>query len=198
MSDERVEVQRQTRETTIKVSLALAPGECVTRTGIGFLDHMLATLGRHAGWCLAVEALGDLHVDAHHTVEDVGICLGEALDRLLGERSGIARFGEAFAPMDEALARAVVDISGRGFCHLEVPSSMALAAITPQFGMTLVREFWRAVASRARLTLHVDLERGTDPHHGAEAIFKACALALRRALAPAGEGVLSTKGTLRA
>lgn len=193
-----MKVERQTRETRIKVSLALTPGECVTRTGIGFFDHMLATLGRHAGWCLAIEALGDLHVDAHHTVEDVGICIGEALDQLLGERSGISRFGEAFVPMDEALARAVIDISGRPFCQVEVPAPLALAAITPQFGMTLVREFWKALASRARLTLHVDLERGTDPHHGAEAIFKACALALRRAVSPAAEGVLSTKGTLRA
>lgn len=198
MVEGRTEVIRQTRETKIRVALSLAPGECTTRTGIGFLDHMLATLGRHAGWCLAVEALGDLHVDAHHTVEDVGLCVGEALDRLLGERAGIARFGFAWAPMDEALARAVVDVSGRPYCLVGVPEPLATAWVTQQFGMTLVGEFWKAVASRARLTVHLDLERATDPHHGAEAMFKACALALRQALRPAAEGVPSTKGTLSA
>lgn len=198
MAEGGTEVIRQTRETKIRAALALAPGECTTRTRIGFLDHMLATLGRHAGWCLAVEALGDLHVDAHHTVEDVGLCLGDALDRLLGERAGIARFGWACAPMDEALARAAVDVSGRPYCRVEVPPALATAWITPQFGMTLVGEFWRAVANRARLTLHVDLERATDPHHGAEAMFKACALAFRQALAAAAAGVPSTKGTLSA
>ncbi|MGV8038697.1 MAG: imidazoleglycerol-phosphate dehydratase [Thermoanaerobaculaceae bacterium] len=198
MADSRSEVIRQTRETKIRVALSLAPGECTTRTGIGFLDHMLATLGRHAGWCLAVEALGDLHVDAHHTVEDVGLCVGDALDRLLGDRAGIARFGWACAPMDEALARAVVDVSGRPFCRVDVPPALATAWITPQLGMTLVGEFWKAVASRARLTVHLDLERACDPHHGAEAIFKAVALALRQALRPSSEGVPSTKGTLSA
>ncbi|HPC84190.1 MAG TPA: imidazoleglycerol-phosphate dehydratase [Thermoanaerobaculaceae bacterium] len=198
MAEAKTEVVRQTRETQIRAGLSLAPGECTTRTGIGFLDHMLATLGRHAGWSLAVEALGDLHVDAHHTVEDVGLCVGEALDRLLGERAGIARFGFAWAPMDEALARAVVDVSGRPFCRVGVPEPLATAWVTPQFGMTLVGEFWKAVASRARLTVHLDLERASDPHHGAEAVFKAGALALRQALRPVAEGVLSTKGTLSA
>lgn len=198
MAEGGVEVLRQTRETKIRAALSLVPGECTTRTGIGFLDHMLATLGRHAGWCLAVEALGDLHVDAHHTVEDVGLCLGDALDRLLGERAGIARFGWAFAPMDEAMARAVVDVSGRPLCRVEVPPSLAAAWVTPQFGMTLVGEFWKAVASRARLTLHLDLERAADAHHGAEAMFKACALAFRQALQPVAGGVPSTKGTLSA
>jgi imidazoleglycerol-phosphate dehydratase len=198
MAERKADVTRQTRETKIRVSLVLDAGDCTTRTGIGFLDHMLATLGRHAGWCLHVEALGDLHVDAHHTVEDIGLCVGDALDRLLGERAGISRFGSAFAPMDEALARAVVDVSGRPFCRVAVPAELATAWVTPQFGLTLVGEFWKAVASRARLTLHLDLERATDPHHGAEAMFKACALALRQALEPSREGVLSTKGTLSA
>lgn len=196
MAERKADVTRQTRETKIRVSLALDAGDCTTRTGIGFLDHMLGTLGRHAGWCLHVEALGDLHVDAHHTVEDVGLCVGDALDRLLAERAGISRFGAAFAPMDEALARAVVDVSGRPFCRVAVPAELATAWVTPQFGLTLVGEFWKAVASRARFTLHLDLERATDPHHGAEAMFKACALALRQALEPSREGVLSTKGTL--
>ncbi|HPS78550.1 MAG TPA: imidazoleglycerol-phosphate dehydratase [Thermoanaerobaculaceae bacterium] len=196
MDERRADVTRQTRETKVRVGLALEVGDCMTRTGIGFLDHMLATLGRHAGWCLQVEALGDLHVDAHHTVEDIGLCIGDALDRLLGDRAGIARFGFACAPMDEALARAVVDISGRPFCRVAVPSELATAWVTPQFGLTLVAEFWKAVTSRARLTLHLDLERATDPHHGAEAMFKACALALRQASEPSREGVLSTKGTL--
>lgn len=145
---------------------------------------------------MTVEARGDLHVDAHHTVEDVGLALGEALAQALGDGRGVTRFGHAFAPLDEALARAVIDLSGRPFCRCELPRELVTAFVTPQFPLTLVVEFWRALASRARITLHLDLERAVDPHHAAEAMFKAGALALRQALALGGGDLPSTKGTI--
>ena len=196
MTERRGEVERATGETRIRVAVDLAGGRCEAATGVGFLDHMLDALSRHARIGLAVTAAGDLHVDAHHTVEDVGLALGEALDRALGDRAGIARFGHAFAPLDEALARAVVDVSGRPFARVELPRDLLLAFVTPQFPLTLVVEFWRAVAMRARITLHLDLERAVDPHHAAEACFKAAALALRAAIRVDGDAVPSTKGTL--
>ncbi|MEW6338466.1 MAG: imidazoleglycerol-phosphate dehydratase [Acidobacteriota bacterium] len=188
--------ERTTTETSVRVSIDLGGGESGARTGVGFLDHMVLTLARHAGLGLRVEASGDLEVDAHHTVEDVGVAVGQAIDEALGDRVGIARFGTAYAPLDEALARAVVDVSGRPYARVELPREMATAFVTPQFPVTLAIEFWRAVASRARLTLHLDLERAVDPHHGVEAMFKAAALALRQAVAVAGTEVPSTKGTL--
>jgi len=191
------EGKRKTKETAISLSLDLdGSGEARVTTPVGFLTHMLETVAKHSRFDLAVEASGDVHVDAHHTVEDVGLALGEALDRALGDRAGIARFGHAYAPLDEALARAVVDVSGRPFARVEMPREILHTFVTPQFPLTLVAEFWRAVATRARLTLHLDLERAVDPHHAAEACFKAAALALRMALRPDGEGVSSTKGTL--
>ena len=196
MGERRGEVERATGETSVRVAVDLAGGRCQASSGVGFLDHMLDALSRHAGIGLAVTAAGDLHVDAHHTVEDVGLALGEALDRALGDRAGIARFGHAYAPLDEALARAVVDVSGRPFARVELPRDLLYAFVTPQFPLTLVAEFWRAVAARARITLHLDLERAVDPHHAAEACFKAAALALRAAFRVVGEGVPSTKGTL--
>jgi imidazoleglycerol-phosphate dehydratase len=196
VGERRAEVERATGETSIRVAVDLAGGRSEAATGVGFLDHMLDALSRHARIGLAVTAAGDLHVDAHHTVEDVGLAFGEALDRALGDRAGIARFGHAFAPLDEALARAVIDISGRPFARVELPRDLLYAFVTPQFPLTLVAEFWRAVAARARFTLHLDLERAVDPHHGAEACFKAAALALRAAIRVDGDGVPSTKGTL--
>ena len=198
MAERCAVVERKTGETSVRVAVDLDGGPCSAATGVGFLDHMLDALSRHARIGLAVTAAGDLHVDAHHTVEDVGLALGEALDRALGDRAGIARFGHAFAPLDEALARAVVDVSGRPFARVELPRDLLLAFVTPQFPLTLVVEFWRAVAMRARITLHLDLERAVDPHHAAEACFKAAALALRAALRVDGETVPSTKGTLTA
>jgi imidazoleglycerol-phosphate dehydratase len=198
VAERRAVVERATGETRVRVAVDLDGGPYSAATGVGFLDHMLDALARHARIGLAVTAAGDLHVDAHHTVEDVGLALGEALDRALGERAGIARFGHAYAPLDEALARAVVDVSGRPFARVEVPRDLLLAFVTPQFPLTLVAEFWRAVAMRARLTLHLDLERAVDPHHAAEACFKAAALALRAALRVDGSEVPSTKGTLTA
>lgn len=188
---------RETGETKVRVEVDLDGTGCRAATGVGFLDHMLMALATHGGLRLEVEASGDLHVDSHHTVEDVGLCLGEALDAALGDRAGIARFGHAFAPLDEALARAVIDVSGRPFARVEVPRDLLTAFVTPQFPLTLVGEFWRAVASRARLTLHLDLERAVDPHHAAEAMFKAAALALKVAVRLVGRDVPSTKGSLR-
>ena len=196
MLERRSRVERATGETAVTVALDLAGGGVRVDTGVGFFDHMLETLARHARLGLEVEARGDLHVDAHHTVEDVGLTVGEALDGALADRAGAARFGFAFAPLDEALARAVVDLSGRPFCRVQLPEPLTLAWVTRDVPLTLVGEFWRALASRARLTLHLDLERATDPHHAAEAMFKAAALALAMAVRVDGGAVASTKGTL--
>lgn len=189
--------ERTTGETKVRVTIDLAGGGCRVATGVGFFDHMLTALATHGRLALDIEASGDLHVDAHHTVEDVGLAIGEALDAALGNRAGIARFAHAFAPLDEALARAVIDVSGRPFARVEVPRDLLTAFVTPQFPLTLVGEFWRALASRARLTVHLDLERAVDPHHAAEAMFKAAALALRHAVSLQDDTIPSTKGTLR-
>ncbi|KAA0251352.1 imidazoleglycerol-phosphate dehydratase HisB [Acidobacteria bacterium ACD] len=193
----RAEVSRETKET--KVSLALrvdGTGESRVTTPVGFLSHMLETVARHAGFDLEVAAEGDVHVDAHHTVEDVGLALGEALDRALGARVGIARFGHAYVPLDEALARAVVDLSGRPYVVFESPLDREMLLVTKDFPFALVEEFWKSVAFRGKLNLHVDLLRGRNGHHAAEAVFKAAARALRQAVVLAGGGVPSTKGSL--
>jgi imidazoleglycerol-phosphate dehydratase len=190
-------VERLTGETSVAVELDLSGNGFAITTGVGFFDHMLATLAHHGGFGLMVRAEGDLVVDAHHTVEDVGLALGQALDQALGERRGVARFGFAFAPLDEALARAVVDLSGRPFAWVTFPPGLELALVTHSFPLTLVAEFFRAVATRGLFTLHLDVERGRDPHHAAEAAFKAFALALRQAVTVVSEGIPSTKGTLR-
>ncbi len=189
-------VERVTGETAVAVELDLTGGGYAITTGIGFFDHMLASFAHHAGMGLSVRAEGDLVVDAHHTVEDVGLAMGQAFSEALGERRGIRRFGFAYAPLDEALARAVVDLSGRPFAHVSFPRQLELALVTASFPLTLVAEFFRAFASRGLLTLHVDVERGRDPHHGAEAAFKAFALALREAVRLVSDTVPSTKGTL--
>jgi imidazoleglycerol-phosphate dehydratase len=164
-------------------------------TGVGFFDHMLDLLARHGRMDLTVRATGDLDTGAHHTVEDVGICIGQALDRALGDRSGITRYGQATVPMDEARAACAIDISGRGLCAFASP--LAPGAIG-SFDHELTEEFLRALAANARLTLHVTVEAGTNAHHMIEATFKACARALRAATAidPTEQGVPSTKGTL--
>lgn len=178
------------------VELDLSGGGYAINTGLGFFDHMLATLAHHSGFGVTVRAEGDLMVDAHHTVEDVGLALGQALAEALGERRGVARFGFAYAPLDEALARAVVDLSGRPFARVQFPPGLELAFVTPAFPLTLVAEFVRALASRGLLTVHLDVERAFDPHHAAEAAFKALALALRQATGLVSDLVPSTKGTL--
>jgi imidazoleglycerol-phosphate dehydratase len=188
-------VERQTSETRVSVELSLDGGDISVATGVGFLDHMLELLGRHGRLGLSIEASGDLETGAHHTVEDVGIALGQALDRALGDRSGIRRYGYTAVPMDEALGMCAIDISGRPLCLFEAdlpPVSIA------GFDAELTEEFFRAVASNAKLTLHVGTRYGSNAHHLIEACFKAFARALREAVAtdPGESGVPSTKGRL--
>ncbi len=191
----RVRFQRETLETRITLALDLDGGGPVrVSTGIGFLDHLFTALGRHAGWTLELECAGDLEVDDHHTAEDCALALGSAVDRALGERSGFARFGWALVPMDESLARAAVDLSGRPWAEIRLglvrPSIGSLAAEN-------VEHVLRSLALSARMSLHVDLIRGGNDHHRAEAAFKATAQALRQALEPTGTSqVPSTKGVL--
>ena len=190
------EITRRTGETEVELSLALdGRGEGSRTTGAGFFDHMLDAVARHGGLDLSVQAEGDLETGAHHTVEDVGIVLGQALDQALGDRSGINRFGQATVPMDEARATAAIDVSGRPFTLFE---GELPAPRVDGFETDLVEEFMRAVANNAKLTLHVRVEAGTSAHHMVEACFKAFARALRGAVAPApGEsGIPSTKGLL--
>jgi histidinol-phosphate aminotransferase len=199
----RGEVERSTGETRVRLALGLDGGARRVEVGNGFFGHMLEALATHGGLGLEVTAAGDLHVDLHHTVEDVGIAFGEALHAALGQRRGVTRFGSALAPLDEALARAVVDLSGRGFFVYSAPRELAASWVTADFPLTLVADFFQAVADRGRLTLHLEILAGRNGHHAAEAAFKAAALALRQAVAPraapAGSGdVPSTKGTLTA
>jgi imidazoleglycerol-phosphate dehydratase len=191
------EISRSTGETDITVSLTLdGAGEGKRTTGVGFYDHMLDAFARHGGFDLEVDAKGDLETGAHHTVEDVGIVIGQALDEALGDRSGITRYGHAVVPMDDARASAAIDISGRPFVAfdgVEIP-----ARLIGGFETDLVEEFVRAVANNAKLTVHMTVERGRDPHHMVEACFKAFARALREAVSldPNASGVPSTKGLL--
>ena len=190
------EIDRRTAETDIHLTIALdGEGDGERDTGVGFFNHMLDLLARHGRFDLTVQARGDLQTGAHHTVEDVGICLGQALDRALGDRAGISRYGQATVPMDESRASCAVDISGRGLLAFMAP--LPPGAIG-NFDHELTEEFFRALASNARLTLHVTVEAGTNAHHMIEAAFKACARALRAAVAidPTENGVPSTKGTL--
>lgn len=188
------EQNRQTKETTIAVRLSLDGGNVEVQTGIGFFDHMLTAFAVHGGFGLTVKTEGDLFVDGHHTVEDTGIVLGKAFRQALGDRSGIARFGSFFVPMDETLAFAAVDVSGRPF--------LVFNAAFPQervgeFDSCLTEEFFRAFAMNAELTLHTKVEYGSNAHHMIEAMFKAVAHAMRLAVAQTNPGtVLSTKGSL--
>jgi imidazoleglycerol-phosphate dehydratase len=194
------QIERTTGETQIRLELRLGGGERRIDVPNGFFSHMLNALATHSGFGLDLEALGDTHVDLHHTVEDVGIAFGEALAAALAERKGIVRFAHAYAPLDEALARAVVDLSGRGSFHYSAPRDLAASWVTADFPLTLVADFFQAFADRGRLTLHLDILSARNGHHAAEAAFKAVALALRQAVAlRAGPAVVpSTKGTLSA
>ncbi|MCL1951974.1 MAG: imidazoleglycerol-phosphate dehydratase HisB [Oscillospiraceae bacterium] len=185
-------ITRKTNETDISAALSLDGGAVDIATGVGFFDHMLTALAVHAGWGLTLHCDGDLEVDAHHTVEDCGIALGKALGQALGAKTGVARFGSAAIPMDEALAEAHADISGRAFLVFEAKFSQSRAG---EFPLCLCEEFWRAVAVNAGITLHMILRYGANGHHEAEALFKAAAHALRRAASPR-EGTLSTKGSI--
>jgi imidazoleglycerol phosphate dehydratase HisB len=197
MSERVATVTRATRETSIRLTLDLdGTGKTTVKTGIGFLDHLLDSLGRHARFDLKLMCEGDLQVDDHHTAEDCALALGEAVDRALGERRGVNRFGWAIAPLDEALARAVVDLSGRPFA--DVGLGLQRDAIGGLACENVVH-FLRSLATAARMTLHVDMLKGENDHHRAEAAFKATALALRQAMALSGfDDVPSTKGTLGA
>jgi imidazoleglycerol-phosphate dehydratase len=187
--------ERSTAETRIRLSLDLDGGEAGAVTGVGFLDHMLDLLARHGRLGLRVEASGDLETGAHHTVEDVGIVLGQALDEALGDRAGIRRYGSALVPMDESLAECAIDISGRPLCIFDADLPATSIA---GFDTELTEEFFRAVANGAKLTLHLSVRCGTNAHHMIEACFKAFARALRAAVSldPEESGVPSTKGTL--
>lgn len=191
------EVARTTNETDLRVRVDLdGRGDASVKTGIGFFDHMLASLARHGLLDLAVEARGDLHVDGHHTVEDTGIVLGRAIAQALGDRSGIRRYGHALIPLDEALVRCVIDVSGRPYLsyHIDIPKWQMLG----EYDVFLTPEFFRALALNAELTVHLDLIRGDNPHHIVEAAFKAFARAFDAATTPDARvsGVPSTKGVL--
>lgn len=190
-------IERNTKETRISAAVDLdGEGTSDIATGIGFFDHMLDQIARHAPLDLTIAATGDLHIDGHHTVEDVGIALGQAVDKALGDRKGISRYGDAHVPLDEALARVVVDVSGRPFLVFDVAFP---AAKIGEFDTELVREFFQAFATNARIGLHVESLRGVNSHHIAECCFKGFARALGKAVAldPRRGGVVpSTKGTL--
>ena len=190
----RAEMTRKTAETEIEVTLDLdgtGAGDIVT--GLGFLDHMLNALARHSGIDLTLRATGDVEVDDHHTVEDCAIVLGRCLDEALGDRAGIARFGYAYAPLDESLARVVVDLSGRPWPEVAIPFSRDRIGEVATENLV---HFLRSFAIEGRMALHVDLIRGDNDHHKAESVFKALALALRAAVSVGGSEVPSTKGSL--
>ncbi|MBI2824950.1 MAG: imidazoleglycerol-phosphate dehydratase HisB [Planctomycetia bacterium] len=192
----QAKIERQTTETQIELALDLdASGTSDVATGVGFFDHMLALLARHAAFDLTVRAKGDLHVDQHHTVEDVGICFGQALKQAVGDKAGIRRYGHFTLPMEETLVTAGVDLSGR---YAFVFKADFTAAKIGDFDSELVQDFWQAAAANALMNLHVVLHHGRNNHHIAEAIFKATARALRMAVEPDPRmtGIPSTKGTL--
>lgn len=190
----RAEIERETSEVAIRGHLELdGSGTSDIKTGLGFLDHMLASLAKHGRFDLALTATGDTQVDDHHTVEDCAIVLGRAFDEALGDRIGIGRFGYAYAPLDESLSRAVVDLSGRPWPEISI--GFARETIGEVATENIVH-FLRSFAIEGRMALHIDLIRGDNDHHKAESAFKALAVALRSAVAADGDGVPSTKGTL--
>ena len=200
MKDRSVSKKRATRETSISVGLALdGGGQVEVATGLPFFDHMLAQLGRHGGFDLALRADGDLAVDAHHTVEDVGIVLGEALREALGDKAGVRRFASISVPLDEALVEVALDLSGRPFLVYEVDPGAGGEAFPlgdPPFDPQLAEEFWRAFVTSGAITLHIRMRSGRNTHHILEASFKAVARALRDAVRVEGGGIPSTKGAL--
>jgi imidazoleglycerol-phosphate dehydratase len=186
---------RRTKETDVEVALALEPGEASIATGLPFFDHMLDQISRHGGMTLTVKAKGDLQVDAHHTVEDVGIGLGEALKQATADKAGLARYGHAVVPLDEALVEAVVDLSGRPHLtfNAKLPSGKKFIGA---YDVDLTQDFLQALVNHARICLHVNVRYGRNLHHVVEAIFKATARALRAATAREGTALPSTKGML--
>ncbi|PYS59065.1 MAG: imidazoleglycerol-phosphate dehydratase HisB [Acidobacteria bacterium] len=189
-------IHRKTKETDIRVSLVLdGGGTARISTGIPFLDHMLELFARHGLFDLEIECRGDLHIDDHHSVEDIAICLGEAFHSALGDKAGISRYGESVVPMDEALCRSVIDLSGRFYLVYEVKTRRQRIG---NFSVELAEHFWRSFAEKLKCNLHIDLLRGRNTHHILEASFKATARALSKAVArdPRIDGVMSTKGML--
>jgi imidazoleglycerol-phosphate dehydratase len=189
-------IDRKTNETDIRLNLLIdGTGSCDAATGIGFFDHMLTAFARHGQFDLTVKCEGDLEVDAHHTVEDVGICLGQAIGQAIGDKAGITRFGSAYVPMDEALARAAVDFSGRPYLVFNASFEDEMIGAFPS---ALSEEFFRSLTDHARINLHIDLVRGSNAHHAVEAIYKSVSRAIRTAVSldPGVRGIPSTKGVL--
>lgn len=193
----QADVSRNTLETRIRVAINLdGTGVAKLATGVGFFDHMLDQIARHGMMDLIIEAAGDLHIDAHHTVEDVGITFGQALAKALGDKKGLRRYGHAYVPLDEALSRVVVDLSGRPGLVFNVPFTRAMIG---EFDVDLVHEFFQGMVNHAGISLHIDNLRGVNAHHQAETVFKAFARALRMAVevdARAADAIPSTKGAL--
>ena len=192
----RATVSRKTGETRIELALDLDAKPVVAKisTGLAFFDHMLEQLARHGGISLEIDAQGDLPVDSHHLVEDVGLALGDAFATALGDRAGISRWGEAHVPMDETLARVVIDLSGRPYCVFE--ADMPSVVLGNGFQTEMVREFFHAFSTRGKLNLHAHVLYGINTHHKVEALFKGLARALKAAVHREGSGIPSTKGTL--
>jgi len=190
--------QRTTKETSISITLDVdgPRGEVSAVTGLPFFDHMLDQIGRHGGFDLAIEATGDLHVDGHHTVEDVGILLGETFKEALGDKTGVRRFASGLYPLDEALVEVALDLSGRPFAVFDVPFGEALPLGDPPFNPEMAEHFWLSFATAAGITLHVTKKAGRNTHHVLEATFKGVSRCLRDAVRVEGAGVPSTKGSL--
>lgn len=189
-------VERTTKESSVVVDLNVdGTGNAEVETGVGFFDHMMQTLGKHAGFDIKIRTTGDLHVDSHHTVEDTALAFGQALKQALGDKSGIRRFGDALVPIDEALAQAAIDLSGRPYVMHEEP---AIVELIGAYDTTLTRHIWESISASAQLAIHVRVLSGRNAHHVVEAQFKAVARALREAVEidPRVVGVPSTKGTL--
>jgi imidazoleglycerol-phosphate dehydratase len=192
------ELRRTTKETAIEVAVRLDESDqAEITTGIPFFDHMLEQIGRHGGIALSVRCRGDLAVDTHHSVEDIGIALGQAVAQALGDKAGVRRFASISLPLDEALVDVALDLSGRPYLHYDVPLPADASPLgAPGFEPQLAEEFWRAFVINAGVTLHIDLRRGRNTHHILECTFKAVARALRDAIAVVGSGIPSTKGSL--
>lgn len=196
-NDRIARLTRKTKETSIDVSLRLdGSGQSRIDTPIGFLTHMLDVIGRHGQLDLEITATGDTQIDYHHTVEDTALVLGEAVGKALGDKTGIRRFGYAYVPLDEALARVVIDFSGRPYLVFEVPIDREMLLIHKDFPFALVEEFFKSFANKCPCNIHIDLIRGRNGHHAAEAIFKAFAVALRSAKEVVGREIPSTKGVI--
>jgi imidazoleglycerol-phosphate dehydratase len=198
MPSRKASITRKTNETNITVELNLDPakaGDYTNKTGVGFFDHMLDHVGRHGKFGLNISATGDTHIDDHHTVEDVGIVLGQVLEEALGDKKGIERYGFASVPMDEALAQVSIDLSGRAALAFDVTFKDSFGKIGA-FDNQLVREFFNAVVNAGKFNCHIEVPRGDNDHHIAEAIFKAFGRALRQAVNVTGVDVPSTKGSL--